>query len=69
MCDALKKLMKPEIDEAVRKAVGDAINKNRIDTAERMIRAGKLSDQDIADYSGLTVQQIQKIRDKMLTTA
>lgn len=65
MCDALKELMKPEIDEAV----GDAIDQNRIDTAERMIRKEKYTDSEIADISGLTVQQIQEIRNAMLTTA
>lgn len=61
MCDALKKLMKPELDAAVDAAID---NKAR-DVAERMIRAGKLTDQDIADYTGLTLSQVRSLREEM----
>lgn len=33
--------------------------------AERMIRAGKLSDADIAQYSGLTLGQVKKLKDEI----
>ena len=66
MCDALRELMKPELEEATEKAAGNAADKKTMEVAERMINAGKLSDQDIADYSGLTVKQIQKMKNKTL---
>lgn len=69
MCDALRELVKPEIEEELGKAVGKAVDKNKITTAERMIRAGKLSEEDIAEYSGLTVKQVREIKNDMLTTA
>ena len=74
MCDALRELMKPELEEEVRKAVGEATDKaydkgadnNKVETAERMIRKDKYSDTEIADISGLTVKQIQKMKNKTL---
>ena len=47
--------MKPEMEEEL----GKAVDKNKFATAERMIRAGKLSEEDIAEYSGLTLKQLQ----------
>lgn len=41
--------------------------KSAKETAERMIRAGKLTDQDIADYSGLTISQVKALREEMKT--
>ena len=58
MCDALRELMRPELEEAA--------DKKAKDIAERMINVGKLSDQDIANYSGLTVKQVQKIKKNTL---
>lgn len=61
MCDALRELMKPEMEEAV--------DKKARDVAERMIRKEKYSNAEIADISGLTVDQVQEIKSDMLTTA
>lgn len=42
-----------------------AVDETKKETAERMIRAGKLSDQDIAEYSGLTLSQVKALREEM----
>lgn len=42
-------------------------DKKTKEVAERMIRAGKLSDQDIADYSGLTLSEVEALREEMKT--
>lgn len=46
----------------------NAIDENKREVAERMIKGGKLSDEDIAEYSGLTVEQVQEIKDDMFVT-
>ena len=58
MCDALRELMKPELEEAA--------DKKAKDIAERMVRKDKYSDTEIADISGLTVKQVQKIKKNTL---
>ena len=60
MCDALRELMKPELEEAADKGA----DKKAKDIAERMIRSEKLNDHDIAYYTGLTVKQVQELKNK-----
>lgn len=47
--------------------INRAVDENKKETAERMIRAGKLSDEDIADYSGLTLSQVKALHEEMKT--
>lgn len=65
MCDALRELMKPEMDEAIDKAVTETENTTSKNVAKRMIRAGKYSDEDIVDVSGLTLSQVKVLREEM----
>lgn len=67
--DRLENDFKITVTEKIRKEVTDMCNlsygiRNQAneDTARRMIRDGKLSDQDIANYSDLTVEQVQALR-------
>ena len=64
MCDALRELMKPELEEAADKAYDKGADKKAKDIAERMIRSEKLNDHDIAYYTGLTVKQVQELKNK-----
>lgn len=48
--------------------INRAVDETKKETAERMIRAGKLTDADIADYSGLTLTQVKALREEMKTT-
>lgn len=49
--------------------INQAVDKKTREVAERMIRDGALPDEKIAQYSGFTVEQVQKIRSDMLVTA
>lgn len=64
MCDALRRLMKPEMEEAIDKAVNEALDDNIRDFAKRMIRSGKCSDTDIVDITALTLLQVEDLRRK-----
>lgn len=59
------------VTEKIRKEVTDMCNLSqgirndeKEDTARRMIRAGKYDNKDIMDISGLTLEQIEKIREE-----
>lgn len=54
-----------QMSEAVEKLVNEEVEANKKETAEKMIRKGRLSDVDIADYSGLTLSQVKALRDEM----
>ncbi len=57
MCQALREIMKPEIDEAVSKATIKTSN----DTAKRLIHMG-LSDEDISTATELPIESVQLLR-------
>lgn len=62
-----------QMSEAVEKLVNDGFdkgrnegrNENRQETAEKMIRDGVLSEEKIAQYSGLTVTQVRELKNKI----
>lgn len=39
--------------------------KSCIDVAKRMLKAGKLNDEDIADYSGLSIPDVEALKESM----
>lgn len=65
MCNALKELMKPEMDEEIIKTV----DKTKRAIAEKLIRDGEYGDKKIAEICELTVAQVKAIRNEMLVKA
>lgn len=66
--EAVNKAVNKAVNEAVNEAANEtekALNRNKKEAAERMIRGGKLSDKDIAEYSDLTLQQVQELRSEI----
>lgn len=61
--------MSKDIEQYGNERAKEGAAKRAKETAERMIRDGALPDEKIAQYSGLTVEQVQKIRSDMLVTA
>ena len=53
MCDIL--------DEMKNEARNEARTKTMIETAQKMIKAGKLSYEDIAEYSGLSLDKVREL--------
>ena len=62
MCEALQKLMKPEIDAAVNAAVDAAVTNNRIAMLSEAIANGG-SDEDLKRLHKASDDEIQKARD------
>lgn len=58
-----------QMSEAVEKLVNEGKDETRQETAEKMIRKNKYSDEEISDISGLTVSEVQKIKREMLAMA
>lgn len=60
-------------EEAVKaygkEVAAEAADNTKKENAINMIRGGKLSDADIAQYSGLTISQVQKLREQELVSA
>ncbi|MDO4178629.1 MAG: hypothetical protein Q4D21_05495, partial [Phascolarctobacterium sp.] len=54
--------------EAIGIAKGEAIGieKNKLSTAKNLIRLGKLSLEDIASASGLSLEVVQKLSEEVL---
>ncbi len=61
MCQALREIMKPEIDEAVNTAVSENSIKLAKKTAKRLIHMG-LSDEDISTATELPIESVQLLR-------
>jgi predicted transposase/invertase (TIGR01784 family) len=53
MCDIL--------DEMKNEARNEGIANNQIETAQKMLKAGKLSYEDIAEYSGLSLEKVREL--------
>ena len=53
MCDIL--------DEMKNEARNEARTKTMIETAQKMIKAGKLSYEEIAEYSGLSLDKVREL--------
>ena len=68
MCEALRRLMKDEIDAEVNAAVSAAVNdndvKNKVEFAELMIKDGE-SAVKIQKYTKLTLEKLQELSDKL----
>ena len=48
-------------DEFRKEIRDEAINEGRIETAVRMIESGKLSMEEIAEYSGLSIEKVREL--------
>lgn len=57
------------IDRWLDQGAKKGIDKTKKEVAERMIRAGKYADNEIADISGLTLEQVQELRREKTVTA
>lgn len=53
------------LDYEAKDILNNGISKGKREVAEKMIRRGELSFDDIADYAGITVQEVEKIAEEM----
>ena len=64
MCEALAKIMKPEIDAIVNAATNDAFNNGYFSVIEKMFKNGKTPEQ-IADFCGYELEEILAVQEKL----
>ena len=48
-------------DEVRNEGINEGIANNQLETAQKMIKAGKLSYEDIAEYSGLSLEKVREL--------
>lgn len=70
MCEALRKLMEPEINEAVEKAVEKAVE-DTLDNSHRDIilhalKAGKTVN-EIADFTGISLEKVKSVNETFIS--
>ena len=63
MCDVLDRVENRGIEKGIEKGYGKA----QRETVVRMLRSGKLSKEDIAEYSGLTVDAVERIEQQEMS--
>lgn len=74
MCKALLEIMEPEINEIVGAATKEAVEKTARETAretaKRMIRKGKMTVEEIAEYvPSLSVNELKKLEAEIMQMA
>ena len=63
--NALRRGFFKEFADDVNAKVAEGVDESRREIAKRMITAGKLSDEEIAEYSGLSVEDIVVLRSQL----
>lgn len=67
MCEALAKIMKPEIDAAFDDGFNNGFNNGFFSVIEKMLKDGKTPDQ-IADFCGYELEEILAVQQKLVKT-
>ena len=66
MCEAMEKMWNEAVNEGIEYGRKEGRNEGRKEeanaVAKRMIVAGLLSDEAIAEYSGLTLKEVKQLR-------
>lgn len=65
MSEALLEIMEPKIIEIRHQAKTEGMERGKMESARRMLESGRLSIEEIAEYSGLEVEQILKLKKEM----
>lgn len=53
------------IETEARTILNQGINQNKRETALRMLKSGKLTVDEIAEYSGLTVTEVERLKEQI----
>ena len=70
MCEAMEKMWNDAVNEGIKHGLKEGRKEGRNEgrkeaanaVAKRMIAAGLLSDEAIAEYSGLTLKEVKQLR-------
>lgn len=69
MSEALFEIMEPKIIEIKRQAKEEGMERGmereKKESAKRMLESGRLTIEDVAEYSGLTAEQINDLRKEL----
>lgn len=65
MSEALFEIMEPKIIEIKRQAKEEGMEREKKESAKRMLESGRLTIEDVAEYSGLTAEQINDLRKEL----
>lgn len=65
MSEALFEIMEPKIIEIRRQAKEEGMEREKKESAKRMLESGRLTIEDVAEYSGLTAEQINDLRKEL----
>ena len=67
MCDVLDRVENRGIEKGIEKGLEEGYDKAQREAVVRMLRGGKLSKEDIAEYLGLTVDAVERIEEQELS--
>lgn len=62
MCEAMEKMWNDAVNEGIKHGLKEGRKEEANAVAKRMIAAGLLSDEAIAEYSGLTLKEVKQLR-------
>ncbi len=66
MCKAFEDYRQEGVEEGMEKGMEKGREEGRMDDARRMLRAGKLSYEEIAEYTALPLEKVQRLVEPML---
>ncbi len=49
------------VDDGKKQGIEQGIEQNKIETAKKMVKSGKISLEDISDFTSLSIEEIQKL--------
>lgn len=61
----IKEIMEPKIIEIRRQARTEGLEHGKMESAKRMLESGRLSIEEVTEYSGLTAEQVHNLKKKM----